>query len=142
LPVTFYRGLDQLPPFEDYNMNGRTYRYFKGDPLYGFGYGLSYSTFHYSGLEALRDAAGGHVKVSVKNDSARDGDEVVEFYIAGGADEAIRDLCGFERVHLRAGETREVEFTVNPGDLPKAKATISVGGGQPSAEIPHVEGVL
>ena len=142
LPITFYRGLDQLPPFEDYNMNGRTYRYFKGDPLYGFGYGLSYSAFRYSGLNTARDAAGGHVKVSVKNDSARDGDEVVELYIAGGADEAIRDLRGFERVHLRAGETREVEFTVSPGDLPKAQATISVGGGQPSAQIPHVEGVL
>ncbi len=143
LPVTFYRGVEQLPAFEDYDMRGRTYRYFTGDPLYGFGYGLSYSTFRYSGLKATRDAAGGHIKVRVKNDSSRDGDEVVEFYLDGhGPDAAVRDLRGFERVHLGAGKTREVEFTVSLEDLPKARTAISVGGGQPAAQIAHVEGVL
>jgi beta-glucosidase len=143
LPVTFYRSVEQLPAFEDYDMKGRTYRYFQGDALYGFGYGLSYSTFRYSGLKATRDATGGHIKVRVKNDSARDGDEVVELYINGaGGDAAVRDLRGFKRVHLRRGETREVEFTVGVEELPKARTAFSVGGGQPVAQIPHLEGVL
>ena len=144
LPVTFYRGVDQLPPFEDYSMNGRTYRYFKGDPLYGFGFGLSYAKFQYSGLRAQRTAGGAQVSVRVKNESTRDGDEVVQLYFAGtgGSDDPIRQLRGFERVHLRAGETREVQFTISAEDLPKDKVRISVGGGQPTGQIPHVEAVL
>jgi len=73
LPVTFYKGLDQLPEFTDYSMKGRTYRYFAGEPLYRFGYGLSYSSFAYSGLKARRTAAGGEVRATVKNTSSRDG---------------------------------------------------------------------
>ena len=144
LPVTFYRGVDQIPAFDDYSMNGRTYRYFKGEALWGFGFGLSYSKFQYSSLKTHRAADGGHVTVRVKNDSPREGDEVAELYFAGGdgADEAIRDLRGFERVHLKAGESREVEFHVPAGDLPKAKVKISVGGGQPVGSTAHVDGVL
>jgi beta-glucosidase len=144
LPVTFYKSVDQLPKFEDYAMKGRTYRYFTGDALYGFGFGLSYSRFTYSGLRTQRNATGAKVSVRVKNDSSRDGDEVVQLYVsgAGGADDPIRNLRGFERVHLRAGETREVEFTLGSADVPKEKVKISVGGGQPVGQIAHVDGAL
>ena len=144
LPVTFYRGVEQLPPFEEYSMNGRTYRYFRGEPLFGFGFGLSYAKFQYSGLRAQRTAKAASVSVRVKNDSAREGDEVVQLYLAGagGSDDPIRQLRGFERIHLRAGETREVAFTIPAEDLPKDKVRISVGGGQPAGQIPHVEAVL
>jgi beta-glucosidase len=138
LPVTFYRDVKDLPPFEDYSMDGRTYRYFKGDALYGFGYGLSYSDFSYSNLKTKRMATGAQVSAKVKNDSAREGDEVVQLYISPGAGDAIRQLRGFERVHLQPGETREVKFTVE--DMPKGKVTVSVGGGQPVGKISRVEG--
>jgi len=140
LPVTFYKSVADLPAFDDYSMNGRTYRYFKGQPLWGFGFGLSYSKFQYTALKTRRTKDGGHVTVRIKNDSPREGDEVAQLYIAGGADQAIRDLRGFERVHLRAGETKEVEFAVR--DLPKEKVKISVGGGQPVSGVVYVEGVL
>jgi beta-glucosidase len=144
LPVTFYKSVDQLPPFDDYSMQGRTYRYFRGDALYGFGFGLSYSTFRYSNLQAQRSASGGRVSVRVRNASNRDGDEVVQLYIegAGGADEAIRQLRGFERVHLKAGESRDVTFTIPAGEIPQGKARISVGGGQPVGSVPRVTGFL
>jgi beta-glucosidase len=138
LPVTFYRSADQLPPFDDYSMNGRTYRYFKGDALYGFGFGLSYSKFTYSALRAQRIPKGARVSVRVKNDSSHEGDEVVQLYVAGA--DSIRDLRGFERIHLRPGETREVEFTI--ADLPNDKVQISIGGGQPIGRIPHVQTML
>jgi len=144
LPVTFYKSVEQLPKFEDYAMKGRTYRYFKGDALYGFGFGLSYSKFTYSGLRTQRDASGAKVSVRVKNDSTRDGDEVVQLYVsgAGGADDPVRNLRGFERIHLRAGEARDIEFTLGPADVPKEKVKISVGGGQPVGLIAHVDGTL
>ena len=144
LPVTFYTGVNQLPAFEDYSMKGRTYRYFKDNPLYGFGFGLSYSRFEYSGLRVQRTGTGARIRVRVKNVSPRDGDEVAQLYLAGGEgpDDPIRQLRGFERVHLRAGETREVEFHLDAKDLPPAGAKISVGGGQPSAQIPHVDGTI
>ena len=144
LPVTFYRSVSQLPPFDDYSMKGRTYRYFKDEALFGFGFGLSYSTFQYSGLRAQRTAKGARIVVRVKNNSARDGDEVVQLYADGGgaADDAIRRLRGFQRVHLRAGETREVEFTLGAEDVPKDKVKISVGGGQPVGRVARAEGVL
>jgi len=133
LPVTFYRSADQLPPFEDYSMTGRTYRYFKGDPIWAFGFGLSYSKFTYSNLKKQ----GNRVTVKVKNDSKHDGDEVVQLYINGTGD-LVRELRGFQRIHLRASETKDVEFTV---DAP-ARTRFTIGSGQPSAQVPHVEGVL
>jgi beta-glucosidase len=144
LPVTFYKGLDQVPNFTDYSMKNRTYRYFKGEPLYPFGYGLSYSTFAYSGLSAKRTTAGAEVRATVKNTSAREGDEVVQLYVGGGSDpEApIRNLRGFRRIHLKAGESRQVAFTIPAADVPASKVDVSVGGGQPAGNTPCVKGTL
>jgi beta-glucosidase len=141
LPVTFYKSTSQLPEFTDYNMTGHTYRYFKGEPLYPFGFGLSYSTFQYSDLSAKRTAKGADVRATVKNTSKVDGDEVVQLYIGGGAEPGapIRNLKGFQRIHLRAGESRQVTFTVASSDLPKEKVAVSVGGGQPLAGVAHVK---
>ncbi len=123
-------------------MRGRTYRYFKGEVLYTFGFGLSYSTFEYSGLAAERTPEGAKVRATVKNASARDGDEVVQLYVAGGPGGEVRSLRGFQRIHLRAGESSQVTFTLNSEDLPKSKVEISIGGGQPVGSIPHVTGTL
>ena len=144
LPVTFYKSVDQLPPFSDYAMKGRTYRYFKGEPLYPFGFGLSYSTFAYSGLLAKRTPNGAEVKATVRNTSGRDGDEVVQLYVGGGseAEAPIRSLRGFQRIRLRAGESREVTFTLGSDELPKAAVEVSIGGGQPLANTAHVRGKL
>jgi beta-glucosidase len=144
LPVTFYKSLDQVPSFTDYSMKGRTYRYFKGEPLYPFGYGLSYSTFAYSGLSAKRTSSGAEISATVKNTSSREGDEVVQLYVAGGAgeDAPVRSLRGFQRIHLRAGESRQVKFAIGAEDVPKDKVEISVGGGQPLGSTPHVRGSL
>jgi beta-glucosidase len=144
LPVTFYKSVDQLPPFTDYAMKSRTYRYFEGEPLFPFGFGLSYSTFEYSSLSAERTPNGAEIRVTVNNASARDGDEVVQLYVAGGSGEGapIRSLRGFRRIHLRAGESREVSFTLGADDLPGLGAEISVGGGQPLASTPYVKGTL
>jgi len=144
LPVTFYKGTDQLPPFTDYEMKNHTYRYFTGEPLYPFGYGLSYSTFAYSGLTARRTATGGEIRATVKNTSSREGDEVVQLYISGETGESapIRSLRGFQRIHLKAGERKQVTFTLSSGALPKSTVEVSVGGGQPIGSTPHVKGSL
>lgn len=128
LPVTFYKSVDQLPPFDDYSMKGRTYRYFTGDVLYGFGFGLSYANFQYSALRT----DGRQVSARVKNESRADGDEVAQLYVDG-------QLAGFQRIHLKAGESREVNFAVTGA---KAHARISVGSGQPVGSIPRVTGTL
>jgi beta-glucosidase len=144
LPVTFYRSVEQLPPFNEYAMKGRTYRYFTGEALYPFGFGLSYSKFEYSGLDARRTASGATLRVSVKYTSSRDGDEVVQLYVAGegGAEAPLRNLRGFQRIHLRAGERRELQFTLTAADLPPSPVEVSVGGGQPATNVPHLRGML
>ena len=121
LPVTFYESVAQLPPFADYSMEGRTYRYFRGAPVYPFGHGLSYTKFEYSDLRLSQSAAaaGDRVaaEVSVKNTGARAGEEVVQLYVRGveaARPAAIRDLRGFERVRLAPGEQKRVRFTLVP----------------------------
>jgi beta-glucosidase len=124
LPVTFYKSVDQLPPFTDYSMQGRTYRYFKGEPLYPFGYGLSYTRFDYSNLrfQSKTVKAGEPMKVSVDvtNAGDREGDEVVQLYLtdtAASAPVPIRTLVGFDRLSLRPREKRTVTFTITPRQM-------------------------
>jgi beta-glucosidase len=122
LPVTFYKSVDQLPPFTDYSMQGRTYRYFKGEPLYPFGYGLSYTTFAYSNLRVKPVKIGEPAKVTVDvtNAGEREGDEVVQLYltdVAASAPVPIRTLVGFERISLQPREKRTVTFTITPRQM-------------------------
>jgi beta-glucosidase len=117
LPVTFYKSADQLPPFTDYNMKGRTYRYFAGEPLFPFGYGLSYTTFSYRNLSVPKHITAGdsvEVAVEVENTGSVAGEEVVEVYVKSPQSEAIRSLEGFTRVSLRPKEHRTVQFTLQP----------------------------
>ena len=156
LPVTFYKGVEQLPDFEDYAMKNRTYRYFTGEPLYGFGHGLSYTSFEYSGMKlsnaSLQAGDPLDVEVDVKNTGQRDGDEVVELYISfpkmAGA--PLRALRGFSRVNLKAGEQKHVKLTLGPRDLSYVNEAgdrmitagdylITAGGGQPGTGAPHGE---
>lgn len=123
LPITFYKSTDQLPAFGDYAMSGRTYRYFAGQPLYPFGYGLSFTRFTYDNARVSQ----GHVKtgdaimisVDVANTGRMDGDEVVQLCIkrpdVPGAPAVA--LAGFQRIHLTRGESRTVEFTLRDHDL-------------------------
>jgi len=153
LPVTFYTGVDQLPPFENYAMKGRTYRYFAGKPLYTFGYGLSYTTFSYRGLRVPKKAinAGDPLiaEVTVANTGMRDGDEVVQLYLSfpdvPGA--PLHALRGFKRMHLKSGESQNVRFELKDRDLSMAteagepiiaegKYSLSIGGGQPATGAP------
>jgi len=149
LPVTFYKSVDQLPAFEDYNMAGRTYRYFKGDPLYPFGHGLSYTTFKYSNLELAADKVkpteNVRVSVDVQNAGEVAGDEVVQLYVVNlkpSVPVPIRSLQGLMRVHLKPGEKRRAEFALasrqlsvidNNGKrvLEPGTFRIEVGGKQP-----------
>jgi beta-glucosidase len=148
LPVTFYKGVDGLPDFADYSMKNRTYRYFTGEVLYPFGYGLSYSTFKYDHLQLSSPtlAAGKPLtaQVQLTNTSARDGDEVAQLYLqfGGAAGAPGRALRGFQRVHLKAGESRTVHFTLSARQLSHVNDAgevvvsagsyeVSVGGGEP-----------
>jgi beta-glucosidase len=156
LPVTFYKGVDQLPPFDDYSIENRTYRYFAGQPLYPFGYGLGYVKFAYHHLTLSKNqlTAGDplDLNVTVKNVDGREGDEVVEVYLTfppvPGA--PLRALRGFQRVHLAAKESRKIHFTLNPRELSLVNEAgerlvapgvygLSVGGGQPGTEAPSVQ---
>ena len=105
---------------------------------------MSYSSFEYSGLSAKRTQKGAEIRATVKNTSARDGDEVVQLYVAGGPEEQapLRNLRGFQRIHLRAGESQQVSLALGSDDLPASKVEISVGGGQPVGNIPHIQGTL
>jgi beta-glucosidase len=123
LPITFYKETEKLPPFDDYSMEGRTYRYFSGEALYPFGHGLSYTRFEYSDLRLDREraAADGTISasISVKNSGARAGDEIVQLYLRAldaTAARAKQDLRGVQRISLAAGESRRVTFTIRPAN--------------------------
>jgi beta-glucosidase len=129
LPITFYESLDQLPPFTDYSMSGRTYRDFKGQAAYPFGYGLSYSDFKYSDLKIAPSAAGmSRASATITNTSSRAGDEVVELYLSR-RDGSNPELRGFGRFHLKAGQATTVSFEVRTYEM--QHRIVSVGGGQP-----------
>ncbi|MBN1564848.1 MAG: glycoside hydrolase family 3 C-terminal domain-containing protein [Anaerolineae bacterium] len=157
LPLTFYKSIDQLPPFADYDMaKGRTYRYFTDEPLYPFGHGLSYTQFAYSDLRLapaqpqLGEAVA--VSVTVQNVGERAGDEVVQLYVRDVAASdlvPVRQLAGFARIHLAPGAAQMVNFTLAPEQFSLVTASgqrqiepgvfeIAVGSGQPG----YTEGVL
>ena len=148
LPLTFYSSLNQVPAFEEYSMRGRTYRYFSAQPLYGFGFGLSYTSFTYSNLKIVPSEAkaGDPVTVEgdVKNTGAVAGDEVVELYLTQpkAYETPLRVLAGFKRVHLAAGESVSISLTIDPRSLGQVDANgirvivpgeyaVSLGGAQP-----------
>jgi beta-glucosidase len=165
LPVTFYKSVEQLPPFESYAMEGRTYRFFKGQPLYPFGHGLSYTRFKYSGLKVstprMSPAQAVTVSATVENAGRVEGDEVVQLYVTdaeGSVRVPLRSLVGVERVHLKPGERRTLSFTIEPRQLAiirddgvavvePGEFRVSVGGKQPgfngtadAATTSYVEG--
>jgi beta-glucosidase len=147
LPVTFYSSVNDLPAFTDYSLKGKTYRYFTGKPLWGFGYGISYSTFKYGPVklstETLKAGDPLIAKVTVTNTGALAGDEVVEAYLkTPQADGPIHSLVGFERVNIPAGVSKEVTIAIDPrsissvdekGDrsILEGKYTLTLGGAQP-----------
>lgn len=150
LPVTFYKSINDIPAFDNYNMEGKTYRYFKGTPLYEFGYGLSYTNFEYAVKEIPQSIKAGEsitVTVDVTNSGKVAGDEVVELYVSlpdSKLQKPARALEGFKRVSLQPGETKSVSFTLAPKQLAArnadnlqvvepGKVEISVGGKQPDA---------
>ncbi|MGH9582125.1 MAG: glycoside hydrolase family 3 C-terminal domain-containing protein, partial [Bryobacteraceae bacterium] len=130
LPLTFYKSIDQLPPFTDYSMKNRTYRFFTGTPEYPFGYGLSYSDFRYSNI-GVQSQGGGKYRVTatVKNDSAAGGDEVVQLYASRGQSSGL-ELRAFKRIHLAPGAGAQVAFAIDAARLDGRKF-VSIGGGQP-----------
>jgi beta-glucosidase len=151
LPLTFYTGVDQLPPFDDYSMANRTYRYFKGKPLFNFGDGLSYTTFEYSRLklssQKLHAGETLTVEADMKNTGAAAGDEVAELYLTPPKTDVSPKLAleGFERVHLDAGETKHVVFHLDSRELSEVddkggravvpgQYRISLGGSQPEGD--------
>jgi beta-glucosidase len=150
LPVTFYKSVKDLPDFTEYRMQNRTYRYFTGEPLYPFGYGLSYTTFKYSKCSTAKTINLGEelkVTVNVKNTGKMAGDEVVQLYLSNlsaSVPVPLRALKGFQRIHLNPGETKTVTFTVIPEAfsvideqnkrvIKPGIFEITVGGGQPKA---------
>lgn len=120
LPLTYYRSIDDLPAFDDYDITKRTYKYFEGDVIYPFGYGLSYTTFNYSGLKVEDKGDVIDVSFTLKNTGRRDGDEVAQVYVKLPEYEGkapIRELKGFSRVSLKAGQKTVVHIPVSREDL-------------------------
>lgn len=151
LPLTFYKSIDQIPPFTEYDMTGKTYRYFEGKPLYEFGYGLSYTTFEYAIKDISKSIKAGeniNLSVEVKNTGKMDGDEVVQLYVSlpdSKLKKPIRALQGFERIHLKSGESKVLDFTLTPDQMSvrdkdnfaivePGNIKISIGGKQPDRE--------
>ena len=159
LPLTFYRNIQDLPPFDDYSMKGRTYRYYTGTPVYPFGAGLSYTTFRYAPLRIEPvDGAPEHgvvVTTEVANTGTRDGDEVAQLYLTPPAFDGAPRLAlrGFQRVSLKAGERRQVSFRLSPRDLSfvtrdgirqltPGQYRLSVGSGQPGTGVAQQDAPL
>ncbi|WP_235075808.1 glycoside hydrolase family 3 C-terminal domain-containing protein [Asticcacaulis sp. AC460] len=151
LPVTFYKSVQDLPPFIDYRMTGRTYRYFKGQPLYAFGHGLSYTSFAYSqprlSTSSVQAGQGVTVTATVTNTGKVAGDEVAQLYLTppANAQGLIHSLVGFKRVHLEPRQSAEVTFDLTPRDLSTVDRAgtrtqaagnygLFVGGAQPSTD--------
>ena len=149
LPVTYYKSVDQLPAFDNYDMSGRTYRYFTGEALYPFGHGLSYTEFEYSNLEVPSSININQpipVSVKITNLGQMAGDEVVQLYIRdekASTPRPLLELKAFERIHLEKGEDRTVHFSIDPRQLAMINSeenlviepglfSIYVGGKQPS----------
>ncbi len=152
LPVTFYKSVEDLPEFKSYDMTNRTYKYFKGEPLYPFGHGLSYTTFTYANLEipdeinAQEDIP---ISVEVTNSGNREGDEVVQLYLSHhnrSEQDPMHSLVGFERVHLTRGETKKINFKITPkqyasitseGETNVSPGSIQfyIGGKQPNLKL-------
>jgi len=149
LPVTFYKSASDLPDFSDYRMTGRTYRYFRKEPLFPFGYGLSYTRFRYSNLSAPKTIKAGQeltISVEVKNLGPRDGEEVVQLYLSRPESKStvnpVRWLAAYRRIFLRAGESQKITLAVRPREMmtfdsngqpviEPGTMVISVGGQQP-----------
>ena len=156
LPVTFYKADTDLPDFNDYSMSNRTYRYFAGKALYPFGYGLSYTEFLYKQLKISGDNKTEKVSVTITNIGKMDGEEVVQLYVSGNDKNQhvpIRSLKGFQRIFLKAGETKNVQFNLTNDDLSilnengqpellKGTINISVGGGQPATGMKTSSNIL
>jgi beta-glucosidase len=153
LPVTFYTSVKELPDFGDYAMAGRTYRYFKGPVLYPFGYGLSYTGFHYDSLQVEKAVGPGDslsLSVRVTNNGSLEGDEVAQVYVSAinaRVPVPVRSLWAFRRIHLRPGETRTLHLIVPPNAFTViddkmqrvplyGKYAISAGGVQPGSTRP------
>ncbi|AEY64503.1 glycoside hydrolase family 3 C-terminal domain-containing protein [Clostridium sp. BNL1100] len=148
LPVTFYKSTEELPPFADYSMENRTYKFMKGEALYPFGFGLSYTNFEYSNIVCPQNVNNGEnlsVSVDVQNAGSVDSDEVVQVYIKD-MDASVRvpkySLCGFKRIHLKSGEKKTVTFEIDSNAMTivdeagkryieNGEFTLYVGGSQP-----------
>ncbi|KFF05666.1 glycoside hydrolase family 3 protein [Flavobacterium reichenbachii] len=153
LPVTFYKSDSDLPAFVDYSMDNKTYRYFKGDPLYGFGYGLSYTSFKYDQLNIpskIKKNESVPVSVRIKNTGKTEGEEVAQLYLINqdlSIKTPLKSLKGFERLHLKPGESKTIVFNLSPDDLSyvttdgklkqyDGKLKLAIGGSQPDEKKP------
>jgi beta-glucosidase len=144
LPVTFYRGVEDLPEFTDYSMRNRTYKYYAGKPLYPFGHGLSYTRFNYGALAVEKQSDGLQIKAEVVNGGSRAGREVSQLYISlldAPEPRPVRELKGFQSLELAPGERSPVTFKLSPDQLQyidqdgraqsyKGRVMITVGSGQ------------
>ncbi len=160
LPVTFYKSVKDLPDFKNYNMENRTYKYFKGEPLFPFGHGLSYSKFEYSNLEISDKIAKNDdivISVDVKNNSKYSGEEVIQCYVTHENDKIqnnpIRSLVSFEKVFIKANELKKVTFKIPPKKYARISEegkriiesgiiNISIGGKQPNKTVTPEDNVL